>query len=180
MITIDTSDLLFSPESMAARVDPPADITPYLGGTIENDEFTIVVVYTPEDTIAFPGPYSLEVVSKPESINIETNAEQATITGVFTAVFTDLFINYFTVDKTYVTVGGFGLIDEDKVDEIVRYKPSSVTHVDRTITLKAIDDNLGDIEEFDLIVRIYNDWTIGRDALINYIEITEAKDARSS
>lgn len=180
MITIDTSDLLFSKEALAGRVDPPADDTDYLGGTIENDEFTIVVVYTPEDTIEYPGPYSLEVVSKPDSINIVTNAEQATITGVFSVVFTDLFINYFTVNKTYVTVGGFGLINQDEIDEIVRYKPSSVTHVDRTIRMKAIDDNLGDIEEFDLIIRIYNDWTLGRDALINYITITEAKDARSS
>lgn len=180
-ITIGTNDFLFDQAAMTSRVDPPPVIDDYIGGDIENDDFTCQLTYEPEDTATYLGPYTLEVISKPESINIVIDGDSATLVGRFNNVFTDLSIQYFKLDKTYETVGGFGLVNTETIDEVVRYSPSMVLYYDYPIVLKGIDDLMGDIEEITLYVRIYNEWTIGRDNLVNLVRtVTEPKDARSS
>ena len=140
----------------------------------EYQAFSHSLTYTDSD---FPSnTYKVVITANetnPETIYVSGN----NITGYYTNVF-DMFVKYKTkaVPNEFITVNNFRLINLDKLEQVIEYRPDLTPSKPYTYTVKAyLDTTLVATKVYTKTVN--NNWDLNKNLLLQYINSTAVPDA---
>lgn len=148
--------------------------TTELGAVDEYAPFSHSITYT---NVELGGTYS--VVVSPSLINDTVAVSGNNISGYYTNVF-DVHIKYKT-KKTpgneYIEVINFRNIDQEKLEQVVSYKPDLTPSKAYTYTANAYDQTNALIETKVYTKTVNNNWDLNKNLLIQYVNSTVITDS---